>query len=419
VLVSPSATLEEMYLLGRITRHLGSHNIDHRLRRRDFRDQEADPVAPLLGCRIAEIETRQGLLFVGSNLRAEVPIIAHRVRKAAFKGAEIGFVNPLRYEYHFPCAAYVEAPLSRLVRSLAGVLVAAAQAAGQPLPEGLVEALADVRPEETERTAAKVLLGKERALLVLGQIAQRHPRFADIRALASALARLTGAELGYLSEGANANGAALAGIVPHRGAGGVALQPPGLDAMAMMISPRRAYMLFGLEPDQDLADPTVSEQALKAADAVVCFTPFVTERLLECTSILLPIATFAEIDGTFVNAEGEWQQFGAAAELPGDVRSGWRVLRVLGNELSLPNCDYRSAEEIAAALRNELDAASPVRVEPASIEVSVEPEPVSADLDVPIYSVDAVVRRSEPLQQTKLAAAKKQPPPARRAVRRA
>ena len=95
-LVSPSATVEEQYLLARITRHLGSNNIDHRLRQRDFRDQASDPAAPLLGCSIADIDTRQGILVVGSNLRMEVPIVAHRVRKAARKGASVAFVNPGR-----------------------------------------------------------------------------------------------------------------------------------------------------------------------------------------------------------------------------------------------------------------------------------------------------------------------------------
>jgi len=100
-LVSPSATLEEMYLLSRITRHLGSENIDTRLRRRDFRDQAADPVLPTLGCSIADLDTREGVLVIGSNLRMEVPIVAHRVRKAARKGASVAFVNPEPYEYFF------------------------------------------------------------------------------------------------------------------------------------------------------------------------------------------------------------------------------------------------------------------------------------------------------------------------------
>src|SRR6185503_20242350 len=100
-LVSPSATLEELYLLQRITRYLGSDNIDYRLRQRDFRDQSGDPRVPLLGCSIAELDTRQGILVIGSNLRMEVPIVAHRVRKAARKGASVAFLNPASYEYHF------------------------------------------------------------------------------------------------------------------------------------------------------------------------------------------------------------------------------------------------------------------------------------------------------------------------------
>ena len=50
----------------------------------------------------------------------------------------------------------------------------------------------------------RAALTRKPALVLLGHIAQRHPHYADIRALAAALAELTGATLGYLSEGANA-----------------------------------------------------------------------------------------------------------------------------------------------------------------------------------------------------------------------
>src|SRR5215471_15923334 len=120
VLASPSATLEELYLLNRIARHLGSDNIDTRLRRRDFRDQAADPAVPTLGCGIADVDSRAGVVVIGSNLRMEVPIIAHRLRKAARRGASVAFVNPERYEYHFKTAAYVAAPLDSFAAALAG-----------------------------------------------------------------------------------------------------------------------------------------------------------------------------------------------------------------------------------------------------------------------------------------------------------
>jgi NADH-quinone oxidoreductase subunit G len=406
-LVSPSATLEELYLLNRITRHLGSDNIDHRLRQRDFRDQSADPVAPLLGCEIAALDTLQGLLVVGSNLRMEVPIVAHRVRKAARKGASVGFVNPAVYEYHFKPAAYVEASLDSLVEELAAVLSAAAAAAGTELPAHVARSVAGAKITDSHRAAAQTLARKP-ALILLGHIAQRHPRYADIRALAAALAAVTGAQLGYLAEGANGVGAALAGALPHRGVGGRVLDGSGHDAQAMLANARQAYVLFGIEPSKDLADGARALATLATAP-VVCFTPFVTDELLECADILLPIGTFAETPGTFVNAEGLWQSFDAAADLAGDARPGWRVLRVLGNDLGLPDCEYQNPADISAALEQELGGRSesaPAGEYRGAFTPSMEAAAVNgAELDVPIYAVDAVVRRSAALQSTAAARA--------------
>ncbi|HUQ53769.1 MAG TPA: NADH-quinone oxidoreductase subunit NuoG, partial [Gammaproteobacteria bacterium] len=235
-LVSPSATLEEAYLLQRITRHLGSDNIDYRLRQRDFRDQGNDPKVPLLGCSIAELETRQGIFVVGSNLRMEVPIVAHRVRKAARNGASVAFLNTASYEYYFKLAAYVTAPADSFVANLAAVLAAAATAAGTSVPAQLAGAVADVTVSDAHRAAAQALTRKP-GLVLLGHIAQRHPQYADIRALAAGLASITGASLGYLSEGANAAGAALAGATPHRGPGGRGVVRGGFDARAMLETP--------------------------------------------------------------------------------------------------------------------------------------------------------------------------------------
>ena len=106
-LAAPTSTLEEFHLLARIARGLGSANLDHRLRRTDFRDEANDPLYPALGCSIAELEQVASALVVGSNLRKEVPLLAHRLRKAALRGAKISFVNPQRYEYLFPVANYL------------------------------------------------------------------------------------------------------------------------------------------------------------------------------------------------------------------------------------------------------------------------------------------------------------------------
>jgi NADH-quinone oxidoreductase subunit G len=90
-LASASSTLEELYLLNRIMRGVGSDNIDHRLRQRANRDQNADPAYPNLGMSIAAVERLDALLVIGCNLRREVPMLAHRVRKAAQRGARDRF----------------------------------------------------------------------------------------------------------------------------------------------------------------------------------------------------------------------------------------------------------------------------------------------------------------------------------------
>ena len=105
---SASATTEELYLLNRLTRGLGSPNIDHRLRARDFSDQAADALYPNLACASPRSITSNGLLVIGANLRREVPVLAHRVRKAALAGAAVAFVNPATFDYKFKVAAYLK-----------------------------------------------------------------------------------------------------------------------------------------------------------------------------------------------------------------------------------------------------------------------------------------------------------------------
>ncbi len=126
-----------------------------------------------------------------------------------------------------------------------------------------------------------------------------------------------------------------------------------------------------------------------------------TDTLLSCADVLLPISTFAETAGTFVNVEGIWQSFEAAAKPFGDSREGWRVLRVLGNNLNLSECDYRSAAEVLETLMDEVG--DPIIDTQYKGEFKPEIKPTEVDLselDVPMYSIDAVVRRGEALQKT-------------------
>jgi NADH-quinone oxidoreductase subunit G len=395
---SASATVEELYLLNRLTRGLGSPNIDHRLRMRDFSDQAADALHPNLGMRIADVDHLQGLLIIGANLRREVPVLAHRVRKAALAGAAVAFVNPGKFDYKFPIAAYVQSAAAAQVADLAAVLAAVAEKTGAAVPSHLSALAAVATLSDAHQAAATALLAGPKRAVWLGALALRHPQYADLRALAGGIAQLAGASLGELAEGGNAAGAYLAGAVPHREAGGKALNAVGLNAAQMLHSPLTAYILFGgVEPDADSLSPEALK-ALAGAELVIAITPYMTEQLKNIAHVVLPIGTFAETSGSYVNLEGVWQSFTAAARSFGESRPGWKVLRVLGTELGIERFGYQSSEEVRDELRTICaDGLPPAWVGSRAVSAAAAG---AHTVDVPMYQVDAVVRRAPSLQRT-------------------
>jgi NADH-quinone oxidoreductase subunit G len=396
-LASSSSTTEELYLLNRIMRGLGSNNIDHRLRQPDHRDQEADPAYPSLGMAIAEVERLDALLVVGSNLRREVPMLAHRVRKAALKGAKVAFLNPARFAYQFRVGEYVEATPAKLVAELAAILAAALGETRAP-PAHLAALVRASRIEERHRAIATALNTGERRAIWLGALAMRHASFSDLRALAATLAQVSGSSWGVLAEGANSAGAYLAGAVPHRDAGARAVRA-GLSASQMLKDPLSAYVLLGVEPWADALDAHCL-RTLKAAERVIALTPFISDTLREVAHVLLPIGTFAETAGTYVNFEGLWQSFAAATTPLGEARPGWKVLRVLGNALGLQSFEYQSAEDVREELRRACGDALVTGY--AGSHAAAELTSAAAPLvDVPMYRVDALVRRAPSLQRTR------------------
>jgi len=399
-LASPSATLEELALTAKVARGLGSESIDHRLRRIDFRDQAGDPAAPTLGCSIAELESASSVLVVGSNLRKEVPIVAHRIRQGAVRrGAKVAFVNPRAFDVLFPVLASLTSNGLGMAQHLAAVLVAALRAQGKPVPARIAAALEGVSPGAEHEKIAKALGEGELRIIVLGALAQRHVSYSEIRALAAALAESTGARLGYLPEGGNAVGAALAGVLPHRGAGGRAVSKPGLAAADMLSARLKGYVLVGGIESADVAPSPGLEAATQAAECVVVITPYAGPEALATATVILPAAAFAETSGTWVNVEGRWQSVPGAARPPGEARPAWKVLRVLGNLLALHGFDYVSSEEVRDELKREIGEYAASGTGVSSFEPGRLPS-LDSTRDVGMYRVDAIVRRSQPLQAT-------------------
>ncbi len=402
-LISPSATLEEHYLLQKLIRGLGSSHIDHRLQQLDFTHQEHAPLYPGLGVAIAGLEELDAVLLVGSWIRKDQPIAAHRLRKASRKGAVIMALNPLDYDFTFPLAENLVVPPSEMPQQLAAVAKALLTISGKPAPAGLERLLENVTTQDSHLQIARHLHSAGKGAVLLGAQAMSQPEFSQLQALAGVIADQAGVVVGFLPQGANAAGACLAGSLPHRTVGGEKTTAAGKPANTMMQEGMAAFLLYGVEPEFDCADAAKSISAVTEADFVVCFSAYLTDTMKSYADVILPIGLNAETSGTYVNAEGVWQSFQGAVKPMEEVRPGWKVLRVMGNLFELDGFAYLSSEEV----RNEVESLVGSPKYNAALEwhcpdkLAAAPSGLQRIGYLPIYAVDPQVRRAQPLQQTK------------------
>ncbi len=392
-LASPNSTLEELYLLQKLTRALGSGSVDFRPRRRDFSADDKRVGVPWLGLRLSEIKDLEAVLVVGSFLRKDHPLFAQRLRQLARNRGKISLLSLAADDPLLKLHARMNVSPAELPWALAAVVKAAAQRSGADVPPGLES----VTPCETSQAIASSLLGGEngdrKRAIFLGNAAEQSPYATLLHALANELARLTGASCGFLGEAANSVGGYVAKALPA-----------ALNAHQMFAQPRQAYLLLGVEPDLDCHDPQLAVAALRQAALVVMLTPFADGSARELADVLLPITPFTETSGSFVNCEGRLQSFQGVVPPLGEARPAWKVLRVLANLLQLPDFDYVSSEEIRAEVVpagegwvGGLDGG----LDGVALSLPEVPANLQRVADVPIYFADPLVRRAAALQKTR------------------
>src|SRR5437016_10838919 len=203
VLASPHSTLEELFLAGK----LGA--ADFRLRHSDFYQRQG---APWLGMPITEIQKLDRVLVIGSFLRKESPLIAHRLRQAAKRRAQIHMLHSVDDDWLMPIA-------SRKIVA----------------PSAIVDAIAGF---------GEALEGGKNAAVLIGAWAEQHPQAAQIHAAAQTL----GVKVGFIGEAANSVGGYIAGLP----SGGTVLD----------VLKKKGIVVLGAEPELDCADPQATMAAL-------------------------------------------------------------------------------------------------------------------------------------------------------------
>ena len=387
-LASPHQTVEELYLFTKLMRGLGTENIDHRLAQADA---SLGAGARWLGMPVADLTALDRVLLVGASIRQEQPLIAQRLRQAVKHGAQLNVLHAAGDDLLSKVNARLIAKPGDWLNGLAQI-AKAMQEAGANLGAASA-AIEPVSVSDAARSIAASLMSGEKKAVLLGALAQNHAQAGQLHVLAQAIAAASGASLGFLSPAANSVGAQVVGALPG---------PNGLGAHAMLADQRAAYVLLGAEPELDAYDAAAATTAMRGAEFVVALSAFKTTAL-DYADVLLPIAPFSETAGSYVNMEGRLQSFHGVVKPQGEARPAWKVLRVLGNLLSLGGFDYDTAEAVRAdAVHGDL-AAALNNAAPAS-EIDLADSTVTEGLErigeTPLYQLDPIVRRSPALQAT-------------------
>jgi NADH-quinone oxidoreductase subunit G len=382
----PISSVEELHLLQKVVRAMGSDRVETRLRQTDVRGAAT---APWLGMPIANLSQLDRALVIGSFLRKEQPLIAARLRTACKRGLQVSRIDAGGDDWLMPSLGIAAAP-SRWTAFLTEVAGAVAKANASQLPAGIQGGAVS---KEAQAIADSLLSGSNKAVF-LGSAAIAHPYASNLHVLAQFIAEQTGATFGFLPVGGNAVAAPLLQAVQ---------QKPNAGIDSVLDGSARAVLLLNVEPLSDLPNPQLARSALAKADTVIAMSAFASSELLELADVLLPITPFTESVGSFINAAGTVQTIQPSVRPLADARPAWKVLRAMGSMLGLNGfllntpeevCGEALAKPIAERLNNRFTATLSLMQEQAV-------NGLERVTDLPIYGVDAIVRRAPALQLTR------------------
>jgi NADH-quinone oxidoreductase subunit G len=282
---------EAMLALKDLLTALGSANLDCR---QDGAKLPAQRAGYLFNTTIAGIDQADVVLFIGTNPRAEAPLINARFRKryllGGFKAAAVGPTLDLTY----PVIQLGEGP----------------------------EVLADLA--DGNHSWIETLKGAKNPMIVVGQGALAREDGAAVLALAHKLAEAAGVVregwngFNVLHTAAARVGGLELGFVPGAGGRDVAGILEGAQSGAVEV----VYLLGADEIDM-----------ARLGKAFVIYQGHHGDAGAARADVILPGAAYTEKNGTYVNTEGRVQLGRLATFPPGDAREDWKILRALSEPL--------------------------------------------------------------------------------------
>ena len=383
IICSPQSTLEEGFLLKKIAKELNTSHIDYRLLEKSFSENNN-----WLGCKIDEIESHDAILVVGSNLKHDQPLLAHRFRRYANKKNNFSIITSYDDFYSTRCLEKVIVNPSAYINYLLMILKQVQLSTKYKINSEVIKnLLKTAKPSNEAKIIAKSLLSNKSKAIFLGQQILHLDDGDNIKLVAMHIAQAVGATFGLIPGYANSVGL-----------NELNLNTDNISADKILSQSKEAYIMMNFDPLYDYHSPKKINSALKKAKFNLAISPYISDSFKEF-DVVLPMTPFTETSGTFINMEKTIQSFSAVTPPVGQSRPGWKILRVLANFLQLEGFSYDSSEEVKTDAMIEMDKKNEFSLKdfkPSNIERGLEVLNV-----VRANDSDMIVRRATSLHQNK------------------
>ena len=383
IICSPQSTLEEGFLLKKIAKELNTSHIDYRLLEQSFSENNN-----WLGCKIDEIESHDAILVVGSNLKHDQPLLAHRFRRYANKRNNFSIITSYDDFYSTRCLEKVivnpSAYINYLLMILKQVQLSTKYKINSEVIKNLLKA---AKPSNEAKRIAKSLLSNKSKAIFLGHQILHFDDGDNIKLVAMHIAQAVGATFGLIPGYANSVGL-----------NELNLNTDNISADKILSQKKEAYIMMNFDPLYDYHSPKKINAALKKAKFNLAISPYISDSFKEF-DVVLPMTPFTETSGTFINMEKTIQSFSAVTPPVGQSRPGWKILRVLANFLQLEGFSYDSSEEVKTDAMIEMDKKNEFSLndfKPSNIQRGIEVLNV-----VRANDSDMIVRRATSLHKNK------------------
>ena len=396
-LISPMSSTEELTLFNKLIKNCGSDSIDFRVWLEDKKFDKNISGFPNLGMNISQLSKVSSLFIVGSRLRDDFPLLAQKFRVSSNNNSLLlsqlnAVEQPLLMNVY---ESILEKP-SQWISVLEEILnICQIKKAGNNS-----EKLSNLNNKSIKISESLIENNESQlSLIIAGPAVFSHPHASLILSLLSQISQITDSKLAALPHGANVAGGYLANAKPEF---------EGHSTASMFENSDAAFLLLNVEPAKDLNSGIKAVNTLSKSKAGVVALTSYKSAVSDFATVMLPISTFAESSGTYVNIEGRVQNVSPVANVQGNSKPAWKVLRVIGNLLGFKEFNYENIKEVQNLFSSEIgedffvkDRNFVVKTnEVTSAIITTEKKHLETTTFFPIYLSDQIVRRSESLLRT-------------------